>query len=68
MTPDELERVFDRFGRVADGARGAGVGLSIVKSLVELQRGSIEVRSEPGEGSVFTVRLPAGEPARGVPR
>jgi CheY-like chemotaxis protein len=65
MTPEEVEGAFDRFVRREDGAGGTGLGLSIVKSLVDLQRGSIEVDSEPGVGSRFTVRLPA-EPAEGA--
>jgi CheY-like chemotaxis protein/anti-sigma regulatory factor (Ser/Thr protein kinase) len=63
MTDDDMERVFERFVRRDDGLGGTGLGLSIVKSLVELQGGSIEVESRVGEGSVFTVRLPA-EPGR----
>jgi hypothetical protein len=38
---------------------GSGMGLSIVKSLVERMNGAIEVRSKPGEGSRFIVKLPA---------
>lgn len=63
MSADDLERVFDRFVRRDDGGTGTGLGLSIVRSLVELQGGSIEVQSEVGEGTAFTVRLPA-EPER----
>jgi len=61
MTPTELEHVFDRFYRGDDGGRnlpGTGLGLSIVKSLVDLHRGSIDIESEPGAGTTFTVRLP----------
>jgi heavy metal sensor kinase len=55
-------RVFDRFYRVdnsrarADG--GSGLGLSIVKLAAESHQGSVDVVSEPGRGSTFTVRLP----------
>ena len=63
MSAEDLERVFDRFVRRDDGGTGTGLGLSIVRSLVELQGGSIDVRSEVGEGTAFTVRLPA-EPER----
>ncbi len=56
-------RIFERFYRV-DEARnrstgGSGLGLSIVKTLVEAMGGSVTVRSKLGEGSVFTVILPA---------
>jgi two-component system phosphate regulon sensor histidine kinase PhoR len=43
---------------------GTGLGLSIVKSIVDFYHGSIEVASEVGEGSVFTVRLPSKHSAR----
>jgi len=59
MTGEDLERVFDRFVRRDDGGTGTGLGLSIVKSLVDLQGGSIDVRSGVGEGTTFVVRLPA---------
>jgi signal transduction histidine kinase len=62
IAPDQQERIFDRFYRV-DHARsratgGVGLGLSIVKTLVESMDGQIKVWSRPGEGSLFTVTLP----------
>jgi signal transduction histidine kinase/CheY-like chemotaxis protein len=63
MSQDDLDHVFDRFVRRDDGGGGTGLGLSIVSSLVELQGGSVDVRSRPGEGTRFCVRLPA-EPSR----
>ena len=61
MTAEQSSRVFERFYRAREGstAPGTGLGLSIVKSLVELHDGQIEVDSEPGRGSTFTVLLPA---------
>lgn len=61
---EEHERIFDRFYRVERGAvrrPGTGVGLAIVKEFTEAQGGQVVVRSAPGEGSEFTVRL---RPAR----
>ena len=64
----QLDRLFDRFFQVeSDGeqeARGTGIGLALVRELVEMHGGSIDVESEQGLGSTFIVRLPldvAGE-------
>lgn len=63
IAPEHLARVFDRFYRVDHGrarsAGGAGLGLSITRWAVEAHGGRIEVSSDPGEGSTFTIRLPA---------
>ncbi len=58
----DLPRIFERFYRV-DRARsrrsgGTGLGLSLVRHMVERSSGSVEVSSEPGEGSTFTITLP----------
>jgi two-component system, OmpR family, sensor histidine kinase SenX3 len=63
IPPEELERIFERFYRV-DPARarstgGTGLGLSIVKHVAATSGGDVSVWSEPGEGSSFTLRLPA---------
>ncbi len=64
IPPEAQERIFERFYRVDRGrARkngGTGLGLAIVKHICQLYGGSVSLKSEPGKGSVFTVRLPAG--------
>lgn len=56
----DLARVFQRFESRSQGSkhRGAGLGLSIVKSLVELHGGDIEIHSEENQGTSVTVRIP----------
>jgi signal transduction histidine kinase len=59
---EEREKIFDRFYRGGDEltrtVKGSGLGLTLVKQIVEAHRGSVQVESEPDKGSVFTVRLP----------
>ncbi len=63
MTEEQRARVFERFFRGrSESTPGTGLGLSIVKSLVDLHHGEIEVDSEPGRGTRFTVRLPMAVP------
>lgn len=65
IPPDELPKVFERFfrgGAVPPEARGAGLGLSIVKSLVEMHRGRVSVESQVGVGTTFAVTLPINQP------
>jgi two-component system sensor histidine kinase BaeS len=57
ISAEEIPLVFERFYRGARG--GLGIGLAIVKELVEAHGGSVSVRSEAGRGSTFSVRLPA---------
>jgi CheY-like chemotaxis protein len=64
IAPDMLPRVFDLFrqgGRSLDrGAGGLGIGLTLVRRIVELHGGEVEARSAgPGQGSEFVIRLPA---------
>ena len=65
IPPDEIGHVFDPFYRgrsaIADQIHGTGLGLSLVKKIVEAHGGTISVRSEPGEGTEFTLRIPAQE-------
>jgi signal transduction histidine kinase len=63
----EQERIFDKFYRtdpqLARGVGGTGLGLYICRELVQRMGGRIEVESEPGKGSTFTVELPVPVPA-----
>ena len=58
IPPDKLEMIFERFEKVDSFAQGAGLGLSICKSIVEKMNGVITVDSTLGVGSTFTVELP----------
>jgi signal transduction histidine kinase/DNA-binding response OmpR family regulator/PAS domain-containing protein len=62
MTAEQVDKLFDEFTRfntdVNSKVEGTGLGMSITKQLVVLMGGKIDVESEPGKGSVFTVRLP----------
>ena len=63
IPPDEQGRIFDPFfrgrGAVEDQVHGTGLGLNLVKSIIEAHGGSIRVASEPAKGTEFTIRLPA---------
>jgi len=56
---DRLFVPFDRLDADKTGKQGSGVGLSVTKQLVELMDGTVEVTSEPGVGTTFTIELPA---------
>lgn len=63
IDPKEQKRIFDKFYRIEDAltanTKGHGLGLSIVKNLVDLNSGTIEIDSGLGKGSTFIVRFPA---------
>jgi PAS domain S-box-containing protein len=62
MAAEHLPRIFDKFYMVDGGLTrrvgGTGVGLYLVREIVKLHGGAVAVRSEPGRGSLFSVRLP----------
>jgi two-component system phosphate regulon sensor histidine kinase PhoR len=66
IPPDEQSRVFERFyrGSSAMEGEGFGLGLAIAKGMVDVMGGKIGLRSEPGSGSTFWVRLPLPEPTQ----
>jgi len=64
MTPDQQAKLFQEFAQAdtttAQKFGGTGLGLAITRKLARMMGGDVTVASEPGKGSVFTVRLPAG--------
>jgi signal transduction histidine kinase len=65
ISPEELARLFEPFQRAPSGrkvAHGLGLGLWVVRRIVEAHRGRISVESQPGEGSTFRIRLPLAAP------
>ena len=71
ISPEEQEKIFDRFHRVGTGlvhdVKGSGLGLSIVKHIVEAHHGKVTVESESGKGSTFSIYLPLSHDAEETP-
>lgn len=62
IATEHQKKIFDRFYRITDGelhtSKGFGLGLHFVKKVIDTHKGKIEVTSEPGKGSTFTIKLP----------
>jgi signal transduction histidine kinase len=67
MTPEQQAKLFEEFSQAeattAQRFGGTGLGLAITRKLARMMGGDITVASEPGKGSIFTVRLPGGAPS-----
>jgi signal transduction histidine kinase len=67
MTPEQQAKLFEEFGQAdattAQKFGGTGLGLAITRRLARMMGGDVTVASEPGMGSVFTVRLPEAQPS-----
>lgn len=68
MTPDEVSKVCTRFYRADSSGKvpGTGLGMSIVKEIVELHRGGLVIESQPGQGTRVRIRLPLRETLNGA--
>jgi len=63
MTPEQVSRVFERFYRADASGQipGTGLGMSLVKEIVELHGGMVELHSELGQGTEVTLWVPSTE-------
>ncbi len=62
IPPAIQDKIFDMFYRGSDGSQGSGLGLYLVKNGIQRLGGLIDLKSEPGKGTVFTIYLPSGIP------
>jgi signal transduction histidine kinase len=64
IPPEEQARIFEKYYRVASRENqsipGTGLGLTLVAQIVKAHNGRVDIRSAPGEGSTFSIRLPIG--------
>jgi signal transduction histidine kinase len=63
IAAEDLERIFEPGVRLDPARPGSGLGLALVRSIVEAHGGTLDVASRLGDGSTFTIHLPAAQPA-----
>ncbi|MHB1060004.1 MAG: sensor histidine kinase, partial [Rhodanobacter sp.] len=70
ISPEDQPRVFEKFAQTAGAQRhgGAGVGMALVKSLIELHGGRVSLDSTPGQGTTVTCRIPVKGPVSPLSR
>jgi signal transduction histidine kinase len=61
IDPKHISRIFDPFFTTKDVGKGTGLGMNIAYNIVKKHDGTIDVRSEPGKGTSFTIRIPTGK-------
>lgn len=73
ISPSDIPKVFERFARIPNARcrtyEGSGIGLALVKELVNIHGGTIKVKSKPAEGSSFIIQIPKGKdhlPAKNI--
>jgi signal transduction histidine kinase len=68
IRPEHLPHIFEPFWTTREVGAGAGLGLSVGYGIIRDHAGELRARSNPGEGSVFEIRLPLRSPEPGTPR